>query len=1024
MNVDIARKRISQVFMVDSINSSESDFMATHIPFRNITFRHGVKDIGIEHISDEDVFTKLFMDPSSKNNHQFVIVEGSSGSGKSHFIRWLYANLKANYSDNDEILLIRRSDNTLKGTIKQLLGIEAIKNLKNKDVYERLVKANTSISEKKFKDDIFYKFIVEINDSDNETFSSIEKKRLVALLNYGPFKEQMMQVNGPIERIFSKIVATSTGNKDVVAQFENKDFLITLDFFDELRNTADKQAVGIAKKLVDDENLDDEFIDRLSAFMNGLVDDVIQSCAGIEPGDFEQIFKEIRQELAANNKNLILLIEDITSFTGINQALLNVLVTEHTGENSKDNMCKLISVVGTTSEYYKQFRSNYKDRITTQITIEDGTIGQVPNDLYMFFAKYLNAISVSEEEINDWYYNHGANENELPIGVNNVADWEYISIGDLKLSLYPFTKNSINNLYSAMDEHKTPRYILREIIEPAVNELLNSPDMFLYYLRKKDRPLSENVESRINNIVDSLQISDEDKPVYRNRALAFLGFWGNGKLEKNANSISGIKNSIFKNFNFELLYEKLAENVNVESKIGDDDVETPVPFVNVKPKEKEDKEYTDYKKILDSWYNEKKVFASPRYLLEELNKIISSSINWQQYGIPVSRIKMIMSASSSSFRLLSFERQDKGEDLSALKLMASPETYDLFRVVGQWIYLGKRSWNFKGADTAIFIVTRWIENHKNELIKAVKKIDKQYIPQYIRVAISNEIIRMLLAGQMNGSKLENISVESFVKVYSKNRIDTTHCKKWNDLNNICNDPIGENNYQAVIDYFNISQGESFKKVLLNYVDFDKAIKEARKDVFHDFSNLEKTPIKEENSIYDFNNELRKRIPQLLEEEDQNNKQLISNIYSFFGWDSSIEIEVADLKEFIANVDEFYSKCEKEGAFIQKPNFDLNELKSKSADICKKLSNIKETLTFDESQKLISYSKIDYSDIYSLIGLFNKVNYDVNYILPIMENEYEKLTRSGVYIDVDPRFDSYNNAFDSCMKELEENNGNE
>ena len=48
MNIDIARKRISQVFMVDSINSSEADFMATHIPFRNITFRHGVKDIGIE----------------------------------------------------------------------------------------------------------------------------------------------------------------------------------------------------------------------------------------------------------------------------------------------------------------------------------------------------------------------------------------------------------------------------------------------------------------------------------------------------------------------------------------------------------------------------------------------------------------------------------------------------------------------------------------------------------------------------------------------------------------------------------------------------------------------------------------------------------------------------------------------------------------------------------------------------------------------------------------------------------------
>ena len=114
--------------------------------------------------------------------------------------------------------------------------------------------------------------------------------------------------------------------------------------------------------------------------MNSLVEAVIQSCAGIEPGDFQQIFKEIRQELRNQGKNLILLIEDITAFTGINQALLNALVTEHTGLYEADNLCRLISVVGTTTEYYRQFRDNYIDRVTTQITLKDGILGDEPDD--------------------------------------------------------------------------------------------------------------------------------------------------------------------------------------------------------------------------------------------------------------------------------------------------------------------------------------------------------------------------------------------------------------------------------------------------------------------------------------------------------------------------------------------------------------------------------------------------------------------------------------------------------------------
>ncbi len=36
MNTAIAKKRINQVLRIDSIDSTDSDFLATHVPFRKI----------------------------------------------------------------------------------------------------------------------------------------------------------------------------------------------------------------------------------------------------------------------------------------------------------------------------------------------------------------------------------------------------------------------------------------------------------------------------------------------------------------------------------------------------------------------------------------------------------------------------------------------------------------------------------------------------------------------------------------------------------------------------------------------------------------------------------------------------------------------------------------------------------------------------------------------------------------------------------------------------------------------------
>ena len=133
--------------------------------------------------TEEELFKNFISNPDDK--HQFIAVYGQSGTGKSHLIRWFEARYEQNKPKDEVILFIRRSDNTLKGTIRQLLEKPEVQDISNKEVYERLVKASLSVEENKLKDMIYHNFIIEINnDSDEQDIqlTTVRKKRLIAFL--------------------------------------------------------------------------------------------------------------------------------------------------------------------------------------------------------------------------------------------------------------------------------------------------------------------------------------------------------------------------------------------------------------------------------------------------------------------------------------------------------------------------------------------------------------------------------------------------------------------------------------------------------------------------------------------------------------------------------------------------------------------------------------------------------------------------------------------------------------------------
>lgn len=1056
MNKQIALKRLKDVLNVDSINSTQADFLSTHVPFRKITVTNDLSGTPVsDYISEDEVFDKYFNNSEMLNEHQLIVVDGSSGSGKSHFIRWIEAKLSVLDFQNDVVLMIRRSDNTLKGTIKQFLNIEEVKNIKNKDVYERLVRANQNVSEQKFKYEIYHKFLVEIADDEESKLSSSDQKNFRELLSSSEFEERMLMAGGPIERIYSKIVDNNVKNdEDVLALFEVEDFTLDYDFNMRLKNNASKKAVKMANKLLPETDgtfTDDECNPQiLVEYMNTKVEPVIKACAGLEPGDFQQIFKEIRQELYLQGKNLILLIEDITSCTGINRDLLDALIVKHTGENAQDKMCRLISVIGTTTEYFKEFRSNYLDRITTMVTIEDGSIGNNQDDLIQFVAKYLNVMSVHADTIEKWHKD-GALDNEYPIHEETEVDnWEYYTYLGKKISLYPFTKRAIINLYNGIDVHKTPRYIIRKIIEPAIDGIIQDKAMFPKFLLSRKPKLSFEVVDRVKSTIANMSNSEEEKVVLTERLLAILSYWGDCTLDTSKKGYIGAINvNVFKEFGLSSFAEKIlgykidnsgfeieTEITQGEENINHDEIqlEIPVPEPKTIATPEVNKAFEDFTKILSEWHYEKKSFTKAYQVRDEIGKFIFANISWQQEGVPLVAVQMVK---DSSFDLVEIERQDRNVGKGLVWLEDNDETYQLLLAIGKSWYLGKKregkatyaSWDFEGAASSIRVATSWLEKHKKMFVDTVKAFDdKEKAPHYLKCAMIAEVYRGLLNGDLQASRISDIKIDFFAKDNNlrKKRELTGHSREWCDLVNniIYANNATESNVDLMQKYFNLIQGnqKNATRIIFNYSLLELIFKDLKSDSFSfDIDTIENDKVKARNESKDYLKKILSRIDIAVDAECKEGKKLYYEAIEFFGFPDGSEIETDDIKDLLNEIVEFYKDTETNGINILLRTNEALALKDKGADISRAFTLVSmDTSDLTTIDKLITYSRNPMKIIKQFIDFLKTVDEDRKNVYSEMIAAKEMLTRSGNWSDdVDPRFDNNKSTFEDLMKLLEE-----
>jgi hypothetical protein len=389
-------------------------------------------------------------------------------------------------------LLIEKAKSSLLGTLRQIIESGVFHPEAMRDELDRLQGAANELSSNALGDSILNYLQIATHEVILSTDKLPPKKVLRNVENFlldPSVRKWLKREKGPIDRIKRHIsIGKQVGlDEDEIPGFSPEDFDVPVELLNAIRDDGGHvNARQLADILNDEEQ--PELRKALADYLNHLLNFAIGHTTALTTDDLKQIFYQLRINLRKQGKSLVLLIEDITAFTGIDAGLIDVLATQHTGEGNKD-FCRIISVVGITDSYYwDRFPDNLRDRITHLLTLNkeidstssESDLLQTPEAAADLVARYLNTMRVDSAELKIW-----ANDDSDLHSIPNLCyeckfrevchkSFGFISLVDnsederTNVGLYPFNKNAIWQMYqgiSATNIARTPRSLLRSVVQ-------------------------------------------------------------------------------------------------------------------------------------------------------------------------------------------------------------------------------------------------------------------------------------------------------------------------------------------------------------------------------------------------------------------------------------------------------------------------------------------------------------------------------------------------------------------------------
>lgn len=468
--------RVRRIMNVEATQPPNHLFLATHYPIA--MYRQELIEAPSRVEYNEENFLKDFL---SEKDFAFVPVLGGSGTGKSHLIRWLAANIKS--TDNRKALLIPKIGTNLKDIISLIL--EGMEGEKFDEYRDRLNRATSTLTEAQARVQLLNQLAAAVGPNgrhDRAKLSEMQDYLVDGIdsLLYDPFfREHWLKDGGIIHRL----VIHTLGYRDTVEIIEERrEFSIDdlpLNVLDVGRQ-AGKQAQNFYRELYSDNEIQKATVD----WLNRHLDEAITQVLNLGREDLQRLMREVRETLAAQDTELVLLIEDFAKLQGIDREVLEAVLARPQQPGSK-RLCAIRTALACTEGYFENLLDTVQQRVTFSVNLNIGTVSDksliTQADIQQFVARYLNAVRLEDEVILNWANSRNQEEDskrEPLVSACSECEHRQPCHAGFKevngMGLYPFTREALEQMLGRVNPGNfNPRILIKDVLKYTLETSLN-----------------------------------------------------------------------------------------------------------------------------------------------------------------------------------------------------------------------------------------------------------------------------------------------------------------------------------------------------------------------------------------------------------------------------------------------------------------------------------------------------------------------------------------------------------------------
>ena len=457
---------IRKVMDVEATQPEEHIFLATHSPVK--MYRQSLTEAQSKVAYDEE---QLLQDFLATPDFAFVPILGTSGTGKSHLIRWLYTRIRSiRKAPKYRVLLIPKVGTNLRDIIS--LIIKDIEGDEFDEYRSRLGMATNSLTEAQAHEQLLSNLAIAIGPNGNHDRSTLSETQnylvdsLPALL-FDPFFRQEYWLR--VKSIIHKLVVHALGHHDSIEIVDERRQFSLSDLPKDIRDIpkASAQARDFYSFLVTDTEAQKAVID----WLNKHLDEAITKVLNLGREDLLRLMLDVRRALARQGIELIFLIEDFAKLQGIDREVLEAIIAKGS------DLCAMRTALACTEGYFKTaIDDTVQTRIDFSVNLDVKTVDEqslvTSADVQQLAVRYLNAVRLQESDIRDWVA-HADEETGEPLDAVPSACTDcahrfscHAGFGAVDgLGLYPFNATALEQMRERTSTGVfNPRTLIKDVL--------------------------------------------------------------------------------------------------------------------------------------------------------------------------------------------------------------------------------------------------------------------------------------------------------------------------------------------------------------------------------------------------------------------------------------------------------------------------------------------------------------------------------------------------------------------------------